>query len=222
MTTTEAPTVGTLSPFDGRPVLRSTIQVTKAGDGLSEALKVDPKELHHDEEVYVVLKCRVSRVLFKPLEKDSEYLIRVHTLEAGDATLVDAELVGPLVAEQAERIYAAKEAERLAREKEQGVQRIAFTDEETALALAHARGEHEEPDDGCPVCDGRRSTPELNEDGHELGSTIEGGGERSDDEEPEAVVYRRNHMAGNHEDEAVIGCPICDAAALDAALTEGG
>lgn len=141
-----------LTPFDGTPVVRATIQITKAGDGLSEAMKVEPRELHLDDEVYVVLKTTVSRVLFKPLEKDdASLLVRVHTLEAGDATIVDADLVAEAIAQTAEKI-------RVAKEEEEGVQRIPFGDEsepsEEGHRIQHELGEHEgTPVDGCPICD---------------------------------------------------------------------
>lgn len=148
--TDPAPTNGTLQPFDGTPVLRSTIQITKAGDGLSEALKVEPREFHMDDEVYVVLRTRVSRVLFKPLEKDSDYLVRIHTLEAGDATIVEASLVAEVVAEQARRIQVA-------REEAEGIQRIDFAGDDAptaeGLRLSHDLGEHDgDQVEGCPGC----------------------------------------------------------------------
>lgn len=39
--------VTVLSPFDGKPVVRSTIAVTNAGDGLSDALGIDPQGEEH-------------------------------------------------------------------------------------------------------------------------------------------------------------------------------
>lgn len=100
-----------LSPFDGCPVVRTAIAVTKAGDGLSEALKVDPQEYHVGDKVYVVLECEVAAVRFKPVDKDTpDVLVREHTLRAGTATMVDGDLVATQLAEQAERIQLAKEA----------------------------------------------------------------------------------------------------------------
>lgn len=158
--TDPAPTNGALQPFDGTPVLRSTIQITKAGDGLSEAMKVEPREFHLDDEVYVVIKTRVSRVAFKPMSKDDDYLQRIHTLEAGDATIVDASLVGEVVAAQAERILRAKE-------EAEGVTRIPFADgegggvSEDGLRLQHELGEHEDDErEGCPLCDGTEDAAE--------------------------------------------------------------
>lgn len=101
---------GQLHPFDGRDVLRSTIAVTNAGDGLSEAMAIEPREFSLDERVYVVLECTVSKVLFKELpEKDGDGLVRTHTLAARAATIVDADLVHDQIKAQKDRIREARE-----------------------------------------------------------------------------------------------------------------
>jgi len=131
-----------LGTFDDRDVLRTTIAVTNAGDGLSDALKVDPKLMHLGEKVYVVLECEVAKVRFDPI-KDTDALSRVHVLKAGTATLVDADLVRAQLDEQAERILRAKEAEA-------GISRLPYNDE---LQAQHDLGEHAELVPGCPDCD---------------------------------------------------------------------
>lgn len=132
-----------LGSFDGKQVLKTTIAVTNAGDGLSEALKVEPQLLHLDGIVYVVLACRVDKIRFEPI-KDVDGVSRVHVLKAGAATLVDEDLVKEHLTAQAERILQAKE-------KAAGIERIPFGDE---LQDAHQKGEH---DDGliagCPDCE---------------------------------------------------------------------
>lgn len=42
--------------FDGKEIARTTIKVTKAGDGLSEALKVDPQAFHLGDIVHAVIE----------------------------------------------------------------------------------------------------------------------------------------------------------------------
>lgn len=117
-----------LSPFDGQPVTRSAIAVTRAGDGLSEALKVDPAEFHLGQEVYVVLRTTVARVNFDPADKANPEgdLVRRHTLRAEDATILDdpdaLDTVRGHVAAQADRILRAKE-------EAAGIQRIDFADD---------------------------------------------------------------------------------------------
>lgn len=102
-----------LTPFDGREVARTSIAITRAGDGLSEAMKVEPREFHHGDTVYVVLECTVTKVQFVPFDKADPAgpLSRVHTLAAGVATIVDEELVKAHIAEQADRNLRAREAE---------------------------------------------------------------------------------------------------------------
>ncbi len=129
-----------LGKFEGKPVHGTRIAVTRAGDGLSEAMKVDPIILHQGDTVYVVLECAVDKVRFDPIDK-TDGVARVHLLKAGTATLIDGDAVRSALDEQRERITLAKEAD-------QGVQRIGFD-----LAAAHAAGEHEDsPVDECTAC----------------------------------------------------------------------
>jgi len=106
----------TLHSFDGREVIMSTIAIIGAGDGLSQALSIDPREYHHGQQVDVVLRCEVTQVGFKPI-KDTDRLERKHTLRAGIATIVDASLVEEVI-----------EAQRVKIETAAGVQRIPFDD----------------------------------------------------------------------------------------------
>lgn len=146
-----------LGTFDGQEVLRTTIAVTNAGDGLSEALKVEPALLHLGDKVYVVLECEVSKIRFDPI-KDTDAVSRVHTLRAGNASIVDEALVKPMVDEMAARIQAAKEAE-------QGI--VPMFDDER-LMEAHAKGEHADrlvP--GCGACDEEQRRADAEADDEE-------------------------------------------------------
>ena len=129
-----------LTPFDDREVARTSLAITRAGDGLSEALKVAPREFHHGDTVYVVLECTCTRVQFVPFDRDdpSGPLTRVHTLAAGTATIVDEELVRSHISEQAERNLRA-------REEEAGIIRM-FDADEPADEAAGLEGEPA-PDD---------------------------------------------------------------------------
>lgn len=132
-----------LTPFDGHDVIRTTVAVTNAGDGLSEAMKIDPTELHHGDRVYLVLECEVAKVRFDPVG-DTDALSRVHILRAGTAAMVDKELVESVLAEQRIKIDRARDAAK-------GQSRLP-TDEE--LLEAHTNGEHADglvP--GCVECD---------------------------------------------------------------------
>lgn len=96
----------TLTPFEGKPVLSTTVAIRRAGDGLSAALKVDPEELHHGETVYVVLETVVEKIRFDPV-KDADGFVRVHMLATENATIVDEAIVGAHIAEQKKRIREA-------------------------------------------------------------------------------------------------------------------
>lgn len=96
-----------LTPFEGRDVVQTTIRVTNAGDGLSEALAVDPVEMHHGERRYLLIEAEVTRVHYDEV-KDTDVLRRVHTLRAGAATLVSADFALEAIAEQKRKNLEAK------------------------------------------------------------------------------------------------------------------
>lgn len=99
-----------LGSFDKKPVLSTGIRITNAGDGLSKALQVDPKVMHHNEKIYVVLETEVTNVAFPPV-KNTDGVQRLHTLRAGRSTVVDADLVREVLDAQEERIKGFSEPE---------------------------------------------------------------------------------------------------------------
>lgn len=103
-----------LSDFEGTPVIRAGMEIPGAAGGLREPLSADPIELHIDDDVFAVFHLRVAKVRFDPI-KDSDDLTRVHVTEVVNATLVDGDLVGEQLAEQAKRVAAAKRAADAAR-----------------------------------------------------------------------------------------------------------
>lgn len=151
-----------LTPYRGRDVVRTSIAITNAGDGLSNAMKIDPVEYDPEGRVYVVLECTVSKHQHVPIP-DTGTMELIQTFKAGTATIVDADLVKEHIAQQEARIQAAKDA---------------------ATGQANLEGAH----------------------GY-LGEGVAPDSEFV--EEDDATVYRRNHLAGNHEDEPVEGCPLC-------------
>lgn len=119
-----------LGEFDGRQVVRSTIEVTNAGDGLSKAMAVEPVAMPLGTEVYLVLRGEVTKVGIKPLDQDDEdsALVRVHTIRAGDATILDdagVKKIQKSVDGQADRIKRAIEAAK-------GIDRLPGTDDPPA------------------------------------------------------------------------------------------
>jgi hypothetical protein len=97
----------TLGTFEGRDVLEIAIKVTKAGDGLSSAITVDPVDLALGDEAYVVLRTRVTAVDFKQI-KDTEALTRLLTLTTNAGTIVDAGAVKKAIDETQRKIDEAK------------------------------------------------------------------------------------------------------------------
>lgn len=106
--TTQA--TSTLTAFDGQNVIAATIAVTGAGDGLSAAMSVAPREFHMGDTVDVVLRCKVASVKLVPENRDHPDgdLVRQHTLKAGLATIVDAPLVNDVLAAQKRKLDEAK------------------------------------------------------------------------------------------------------------------
>lgn len=137
----------TLPAFEGVPVVRSTVRITRAGDGLSEALKLDPVALHHADEVLFVLRGVVSQVNHKPDGSESDVLVRVHTVEA-----VEIAMVGDGTTDALEEILR-EDRERVEKAKREAEGVLTFDD---GLQSAHDAGEHAELVEGCADCDAER------------------------------------------------------------------
>lgn len=142
-----------LTPFEGRPVIRTTIKVTKAGDGLSEALSIEPEELHVGQRLRLVMDVVVDEVRFDRLlakGTDTGQLVRVGILEAEAATILRADIraVDKAMREQGERLRKAREQAR------EGKYELG-DDEAMAKAVAddHAAGKHKQLVAGCAECD---------------------------------------------------------------------
>lgn len=106
----------TLGTFDGRDVLTTSVAITNAGDGLSQALGIDPQVMHIGDSGVIVLEYVVTKIGFTEV-KDTDVLNRVHTLRAGTAVIIDRDVVAEALDAQALKIEKAK-----------GVQRIDFED----------------------------------------------------------------------------------------------
>lgn len=125
-----------LGKFEGRKVDAVGLEIRNAAGGLNEAMKIDPAEFHIDDEVTVVMRCTVTKVRHDPL-KDTDGLRRVHILTAGEATIIDDELVSDVLEKQKIRIEEAT-----------GVTRLPIE-----LVDAHQRGEHaQDLIEECPKC----------------------------------------------------------------------
>lgn len=146
--TTTVPEVVDLGSFEGDEVLAVGIEIPSAAGGLREALAIDPIVMHRDEEVMVLLKCKVQKLRHEPV-KDTQGWRRIHILETTDATIVDGTEFAEALDAQAERIQRHKDAA-------SGQGRI----DDAALEAAHDAGDHDELVDGCPHCDAEKAAAE--------------------------------------------------------------
>lgn len=104
-----------ITGFEGRLVRAVKVAVTNAGDGLSDAMEVEPVEIHHGERGYLLLEWECVKVRFDSVYKkidgeleDTEEVDRIQILRAGTAVLVDEDFAGDVIRAQRERIAAAK------------------------------------------------------------------------------------------------------------------
>lgn len=88
-----------LGKVEGRDEVATKITITKAGDGLSAPLRVEPRAYRLGEDVYVVLKTTVGKVTHTDAQEGSG-VVRQHTLDTTEATIVDEDLVRGVLAAQ--------------------------------------------------------------------------------------------------------------------------
>jgi len=102
----------TLPAYEGREVVHASMKITRAGDGLSEALQLAPVALHHGDEVHVVLKGRVIDVqhpLLKSTDADEDRLVRKHIVATEEITIVDEADVQGALNQAAERLATLRD-----------------------------------------------------------------------------------------------------------------
>lgn len=97
---------GGLGNFEGDQIARSTVKITKAGDGLSDALKVEPVVFHRGDTVYFVLRGKVRYAAFPPEKKDSADVVRQHIIDTVDIAIVQEADVAKMLEENAKRVQA--------------------------------------------------------------------------------------------------------------------
>lgn len=135
-----------LPEFEGSDVFAASMKITKAGDGLSDALEVAPVALHVGDEVFFVLKGVVDQVNHRPLKK-TEGLQRVHTISTVDITQVDESAVSKMLQEAGERVRREKD-------RAAGVLTLADAQYESD----HHAGNHGNAlVDGCSLCEAEKA-----------------------------------------------------------------
>lgn len=133
-----------LGKYEGRDVVSTGVIIRKTGDGLSEAMKVEPQALSIGDEGYLVMEFVVVDV-HHPAEDRKDPGVggvrRIHVLDAGTATFIDADLVAAVIEEQREKnLRFAAEA---AGQHELG---------DAELVDEHNAGEHKVLNEHCPKC----------------------------------------------------------------------
>ena len=151
---TDLAKIEALSPFEGTPVIATSIEVPGLSGGLNDALRVDPVEMHMEDEGVLIIKGAVKKIRFDPV-KDSECVERVHIWRVVEATVVDESVVADILEAQRQRIQAAV----IEAEKREGIHRLPLAevgdedDPEQVMTLQHNAGAHQ---DGlrrdCALC----------------------------------------------------------------------
>jgi len=102
-----------LGDLDGEDFTHTTIKLVNAGDGLSDALRVEPVWLRNGDEGYCIIKFHVASITGKPWvgKAGATGLERIVTLSAQAAALADEDLVGPVIAEMQTRLRELRDAE---------------------------------------------------------------------------------------------------------------
>lgn len=102
-----------LGKHDGKEIIGCGVAVRNAGDGLSQALEVEPVIIKDGTRVFILMEGKVEGVDYKPVKNNEFKTIRVHIVKAGTATLVDKEFAQELLDKQAAKIEEFRGVTRL-------------------------------------------------------------------------------------------------------------
>lgn len=133
-----------LGEHKGRPIVGTGIIIRNTGDGLSQAMAVEPRDLDIGDEVYVLVEATCVDMHY-PAE-DPKYpaiggLRRIPVLRAGTATFLDPSEATAAIERQkvANREYADRAAGQV-------------TISAAILDAEHADGAHRRLVEGCEAC----------------------------------------------------------------------
>jgi co-chaperonin GroES (HSP10) len=85
-----------LKSFEDRDVVQSAAKVVNAGDGLSDAMTLEPVEYNVGDRVHLVLETVCTGVSYVPV-KDTDVLKRVHTFKTQLGTVVPEKAVSKIL-----------------------------------------------------------------------------------------------------------------------------
>lgn len=133
-----------LGSYAGRRVISTSLRITKAGDGLSDGMTIEPDLLEPGQVYYVVLPIVPTKHVHKLDSEIGMYrLEQVCEAQAG-ATFVSEDLVKEVVEKQRARIQAW-------RDEQEGKRKLFGTAVE--LTAEHDLGQHADGlRAGCPLC----------------------------------------------------------------------
>lgn len=133
-----------LGSYAGRRVISTALRITKAGDGLSDGMSIEPELLEPGQTYYVVLPIIPMKHVHKLDSEIGMYrLEQVCEAQAG-ATFVSEDLVHEVVEKQRARIQAW-------RDEQEGKRKLFGTAVE--LTAEHDLGQHADGlRAGCPQC----------------------------------------------------------------------
>lgn len=110
-----------LGEYLGKDIIRTSVKITKAGDGLSASLGISPEVFQQGEELMILAKVKVGQHIHKPI-KDTECLELVQEFEALTVTIVDDKTSARRIAQQENELAKAAE-------KKKGTQRLPGTED---------------------------------------------------------------------------------------------
>lgn len=136
-----------LGLFEGRTVIGVEVIVRKTGDGLSEAVKVEPRLVQVGDEGYIVFAYKCVDLHFPAENRQNPAeggVRRAQVLDAGVATFIDDDVVRDAIERQAEKNLRWREQNENKGRLEDGL-----------LVMDHDEGKHAEGGrvEHCARCD---------------------------------------------------------------------
>lgn len=100
-----------LGEYRGHPIIKTSIAITNAGDGLSKAMKIAPRILEPGDRVMVLLEAEVDEHGIKFIE-DTEAFELKQRLRAETATIVEGQNYERLLRKVGDKIAKAEAEEK--------------------------------------------------------------------------------------------------------------
>lgn len=131
--------------YDGRPVRKSSLTIRGTGDGLSDALSIEPQTFSPLDTAYVVLEVEMSDVDHKYM-KDADAWNRVQVCKAVRGAFIEQSIAQPILDNIAVAFAELKD-------EESGAQTLGLEGEKAAGRLTeHEQGLHRRKRRDCPLC----------------------------------------------------------------------